>query len=179
MTPPQPSNPHAAERRRAAEASLRKRQKHQASRPAETKPSADTTRLLHELQVHQVELEMQNGELHEARDNMETLLEKYTDLYDFSPVGYFTLGSCGKIHLVNLTGASLVGITRAKLIGHSFSQLITPDLRPDFRSFLEQIFASDAKQERDFHLLHLDQTAKVVKIRAQRSPSGPTKPRIE
>lgn len=172
MTPQQPSNPHAAERRRAAEASLRKRQKHQASRPAETKPSADTTRLLHELQVHQVELEMQNGELHEARDSMETLLEKYTDLYDFSPVGYFTLGSCGKIHLVNLTGASLVGITRAKLIGHSFSQLITPDLRPDFRSFMEQIFASDAKQERDFHLLHLDQTAKVVKIRAQRSPSG-------
>jgi len=162
MTPEQPSNPSAAALRRQAEASLRKRQKHQASKPAETTPSADTQRLLHELQVHQVELEMQNAELHEARDSMETLLEKYTDLYDFSPVGYFTLGRDGKVQLVNLTAASITGIPRAKLIGQSFPLLITPDLRTAFRTFLEQVFASDAKQEGDFHLLLPDQTARVV-----------------
>ncbi len=172
MTPEPSSNPTAAALRRQAEASLRKRQKHQANKPAETKPTADSKRLLHELQVHQVELEMQNAELHEARDRMESLLEKYTDLYDFSPVGYFTLSREGKIHLVNLTGASLTGIPRAKLTDDSFSELITPDQRPAFRTFLGQAFAGETKQEGDFHLLRHDQTARVVKIRTQLSPSG-------
>ena len=54
-------------------------------------------RLLHELQVHQIELEMQNAELRQARDEVETALEKYTDLYDFAPVGYFTLDRKGTI----------------------------------------------------------------------------------
>ena len=172
MTPEPTSNPTAAALRRQAEASLRKRQKHQAGKPAETKPTADSQRLLHELQVHQVELEMQNAELHEARDRMETLLEKYTDLYDFSPVSYFTLGREGKVQLVNLTGASLVGLPRAKLIGHSFTMLIVADQRQAFRTFLDEIFASDTKQKGDYHLLLPDQTSRVVKIRAMRSPSG-------
>lgn len=172
MTPKQTSNPTAAQLRREAEASLRKRQKHQADKPTKTKPTEDAQRLLHELQVHQVELEMQNAELHTVRDGLETLLEKYTDLYDFSPVGYFTLGREGKVKLVNLTGATLTGTTRAKLIGHSFTQLITPDQRPAFRTFLEQIFTDDNKQIGDFPLLRPDQTTLIVKIRAQRSLSG-------
>ena len=172
MIPKQTSKSTAAQLRREAEASLRKRQKHQAAMPSETKTTADTQRLLHELQVHQIELEMQNAELHTARDSLETLLEKYTDLYDFSPVGYFTLGTEGEVQLVNLTGATLTGTNRAKLIGHSFTQLITPDQRPAFRNFLEQIFASDTKQKGDFHLLRPDRTAIIVKIRAQRSLSG-------
>ena len=63
--------------------------------PAET--GEDSLRLLHELQVHQIELEMQNAELRRARDEFETALEKYTDLYDFAPVGYFTLDRNGAI----------------------------------------------------------------------------------
>ena len=50
--------------------------------------AADSTRLLHELQVHQIELELQNDELHKARDELETLAARYTELYDFAPVGY-------------------------------------------------------------------------------------------
>lgn len=172
MIPQKTTKSEAAQRRRDAEASLRKRQKHQADMPSETKTTANTQRLLHELQVHQIELEMQNAELHTARDSLETLLEKYTDLYDFSPVGYFTFTSQGKVQLVNLAGARLTGTDRAKLIGHSFTQLITPDQRPAFRTFLEQIFACDTKQKADFHLLRPDQTAIIVTIRAQRSPSG-------
>src|ERR1035441_169825 len=75
----------AAELRRFAEARLRVRPVNQRSKTADPKSVAAPLRLLHELQVHQVELEMQNAELHEARDRMETLLEKYTDLYDFAP----------------------------------------------------------------------------------------------
>ena len=172
MTPEQTSNPNTAELRHQAEASLHQRLEHQTAKPAETLPSPDSQRLLHELQVHQVELEMQNAELSEARDRMEALLEKYTDLYDFSPAGYFTLGSDGKVQLVNLTGATLTGIPRAKLIGQSFPQLISPDLRQAFRAFLERVVVGETTQEGDFQLLRPDQTARVVKIRAQRSPSG-------
>jgi ribosomal protein L19E len=70
--------------RRRAEARLGGRQ----SGP---KSEAGTRRLLHELEVHQIELEMQNAELQKARDDLEVALEKYTDLYDFAPVGYFSL----------------------------------------------------------------------------------------
>src|SRR5512140_364147 len=63
----------------------------------------DTQRLLHELQVHHIELEMQNEELRQARDEVDTLLEEYADLYDFAPVGYFTLDRTGTISRVNLT----------------------------------------------------------------------------
>ena len=172
MTPKQTRNPTAAALRRQAEASLRKPQKHQTGKPAETKPSADTQRLLHELQVHQVELGMQNVELQEARDRMEALLEKYTTLYDFSPVSYFTLDAEGKILLVNLTGASLTGITRSLLVRQSFTRLLAPDVRTRFRDFLQQTFASAAKQEGPFTLLRGNQTARVIIIRARRSASG-------
>jgi PAS domain-containing protein len=82
---------------------------------------ADARRLLHELEVHQIELEMQNTELRIARDEAEVLLEKYTELYDFAPVGYFTLAPNGTIRLANLTGSVMVGIERSKLIGRSFA----------------------------------------------------------
>ncbi len=62
----------------------------------------DQLRLLHELQVHQIELEMQNAELRQAREEAETALEKYTDVYDFAPVGYFTLDRDGTIRTTNL-----------------------------------------------------------------------------
>ena len=65
---------------------------------------------MHELQVHQVELEMQNEELRRSRAEVEAGLERYTELYDFAPVGYLTLGLDGAIHQVNLTGASLLGV---------------------------------------------------------------------
>ena len=67
-------------------------------------------RLHHELLVHQVELEMQNAELREVRDVLETALEQHTELYEFAPVGYFTLDRIGTISSVNLFGTSLVGI---------------------------------------------------------------------
>ena len=84
------------------------------------------------MQVHQVELEMQNAELRETRDEVETALEKYTDLYDFSPVGYFTLDPTGIIRSANLTGAHLMGVERSRLIGRRFDQFISNQTRPAF-----------------------------------------------
>ena len=102
-------------------------------------------RLRHELQVHQVELEMQNAELRQARDDLETALEKYTDLYDLAPVGYFTLDRKETIRSVNLTGAGLVGIERSRLVGRRFGGFITDAARPAFTAFLEKVFTSPVK----------------------------------
>jgi len=63
--------------------------------------AAQTQRLVHELQVHQIELEMQNEELRQSRSQVEAALERSTKLYDFAPVGYFTLSADGTIREVN------------------------------------------------------------------------------
>jgi len=92
-----------AELRRQAEERLRE------NRGTANPPGTEDEplRLHHELQVHQVELEMQNAELRQTRDDLEKALEEYTDLYDFAPVGYFTLDRKGDTRNVNLTGARL------------------------------------------------------------------------
>ena len=85
---------------------------------------ADLRRLLHELQVHQVELEMQNEELRSGREELEVSLGKYAELYDFAPVGYFTFDAQGLIHEVNLAGAKLLGIERQVLTTTPFAGFI-------------------------------------------------------
>ncbi|HTI99578.1 MAG TPA: histidine kinase [Dongiaceae bacterium] len=114
-------------------------------KPVPTRASADT-RTVHELQVHQIELEMQNVELQEARERMELVLEKYTDLYDFAPVGYFSLDKAGGILEANLTGAALLGIERSRLIGRLLTDFVVPANRLIFLTFLQRIFARPGKQ---------------------------------
>src|SRR5450631_145892 len=82
-----------------------------------TRTDAEMQRIIHELEVHQIELEMQNAELKQAREEVETALEKYTDLYDFAPVGYMTLNRNETISDMNLRGAGLLGIERVNLRG--------------------------------------------------------------
>ena len=84
---------------------------------------------------------MQNAELQEARDRMEALLEKYTDLYDFAPVGYFSLDEQGLILEVNLTGAALLGVERSRLINRRLPRFVAPASQPVFLAFLERVFA--------------------------------------
>jgi len=137
-----------------AEAWLRKQKRNQKSNAAGiVKTEADSQRLLHELQVHQVELEMQNAELQEARDRMEILLEKYTDLYDFAPVGYLSLDEQGKILEVNLSGATLLGVERSPLINQRLPSFVTPASRPVFLAFLKRVFAGAGKQTCEATLL--------------------------
>jgi PAS domain S-box-containing protein len=89
---------------------------------------------------------MQNEELQQARDGMEALLEKYTDLYDFAPVGYFVLDQQGRILELNLTGAALLGAERSRLINRRLEQFVVPASQPGFLRFLEQVFAGTGKQ---------------------------------
>ena len=109
-------------------AQLRSRaeQQVQASESQETNAQwpAEARRVLHELRVHQVELEMQNEELRLTREELEASRARYFDLCDLARAGYFTLSEAGLILEVNLTGAALLGVDRSALPGQPFSRFI-------------------------------------------------------
>ena len=83
---------------------------------SETTPARPVADLLHELQVHQIELEMQNEALRQAQQALEEARDRYLDLYEFAPVGYLTLSAEGIIEAINLTGAKLLGRERRQLL---------------------------------------------------------------
>ena len=101
------------ELRKRAEAEYREANAHR----AQSQTRGDVQRLIYELEIHQLELEMQNDELRLARADVETGLDRYKDLYDFAPVGYFVLDKAGAVQQANLTGARMLGVERAKLAG--------------------------------------------------------------
>ncbi|MHB8139587.1 MAG: sigma 54-interacting transcriptional regulator [Smithellaceae bacterium] len=101
----------------------------------------DAKRLVHELEVHQIELEMQNAELRRAQEELELSRNKYVDLYDFAPVGYFTFDAQGLILEVNLTGAKLLGTERKLLLKKPFISFIAqPAEREIFSKHREEVF---------------------------------------
>lgn len=107
---------------------------------------ANVKKLLHELQVHQIELEMQNEELHEANETAEAALRKYTMLYDFAPLGYFTLEKDGSISELNFTGAEMLGDKRFSLVNSNFKLFISESSQSVFNKFFSKVFTSDSKE---------------------------------
>jgi PAS domain S-box-containing protein len=126
----------------------------------------ETARLVHELEVHQIELEMQNEELQEARDKADALLAQYTDLYDFSPAGYFTLAADGTVLAVNLTGARLLGIERAQLLNRRFGVLVSEGDRIEFNAFLAKTFAGKEREFCEVALLKAETAPLFVHVEA-------------
>jgi PAS domain-containing protein len=126
----------AAELRRRAEDRFQTRERNPQS----------AQRLVHELKVHQIELEMQNEELQRARAKADALLAQYTDLYDFAPAGYFNLARDGTILAVNLTGARLLGLERAQLLKRRFGSLVSEPDRPALNACLEKTFAGTDRE---------------------------------
>lgn len=165
-------------KRTALRGSVKPRMRAQATNPSSAdrggNSATDTLRLLHELQVHQAELEMQNEELRKVRDEVEAGQEEYRELYDFAPVGYFTLSVKGAIEHANLTGASQVGVVRSRLVGRQFDSLLPAGRRPLFGSFLKRVFASQSKQECDFDISRFGKEAQIVNLKAQCSADGRT-----
>jgi PAS domain S-box-containing protein len=158
----------AAELRRRAEERLRE----QHPETGQAQADADTQRLVHELQVHQIELEMQNEELQKARDGMQAGLEKFSDLYDFAPVGFLTLDREGTIREANLTSANLLGIERARLVNRRFGLCVSAADLPVFNTFLMRVFESKARQFCELTLLKEGKTPVAVRIEAAVAASG-------
>ena len=146
MTRGRPHTP--AELRRQAEARL------QAAGDRAGAPTdlAGTLRLVHELQVHQVELELQNEELLDTRQALEVALARYTDLYDLAPVGYLTLDPDGRVEELNLAAAAMLGEERAALVGRDLVGHLHEASREGFRTFLAAALASGATVRRDVTL---------------------------
>ncbi|HZK62149.1 MAG TPA: PAS domain S-box protein [Anaerovoracaceae bacterium] len=113
----------------------------------------DVQSLVHELQVHQIELEMQNEELRRAQSELEDALNRYSDLYDFAPLGYFTFDKNGSILDVNLTGAKKLGIERGNLVNKPFSLYIAPDFKDVFYLHLREVFNAQTQGACELRLM--------------------------
>jgi two-component system cell cycle sensor histidine kinase/response regulator CckA len=107
--------------------------------PPASASQAPSATLQHELQVHQIELEMQNEELLEAKQALEEARDRFLDLYDFAPVGYLTLGAGELIEEANLAVAALLGIDRSRLRGRRFAGLIAPQGAARWRRYLDEV----------------------------------------
>ena len=112
----------------------------------------DPQRLIHELHVHQVELEMQNEELRKSQTELEDSRARYSDLYDFAPIGYFSFDKNGLIIEVNLTGAGQLGIERNLLIKKPFSRFIRKDDQDVFFLHRGKVFDTKTLQTCELRL---------------------------
>jgi signal transduction histidine kinase len=106
----------------------------------------ETMKLMHELEVHQIELEMQNEELMLAKELVEVSARKYTELYDFAPTGYFTLSKEGTIIELNLSGANMLGKERQFIKNKMFDLFVSGYTKPIFNIFLSNVFNRQSKQ---------------------------------
>lgn len=104
----------------------------------------DAQKLLHELQVHQVELEMQNEELRHAYENAELTLKRYTLVFELSSVGYFMLDAEGAICDLNFSGAEMLGERRFSLIDSNFKLFVSEKSKPVFNNFFKRLYTSYA-----------------------------------
>ena len=141
---------------------------------AQTEPGArdEVRRLLHGLEVHQVELEAQNEELGRARAEVETVLEMYADFYDYAPVGYLALDREGTIHNINRTGSRLLGLERSHLNGRQLQLFISQECRPVLTAFLDTVFTSLSKETCEVVLLRDGVSQVSVQIEAVSAASG-------
>lgn len=136
------------------------------------RPAPGSVRQLHELQVHQIELELQNEELRGARAEVEEVLARFTDLYDFSPVGYFTLRRDGVIVQTNLAGAKLLGLERALLQGKRFASFVPASDRSGFDDFMRHIFSAVATPVCEVGLVGRNGGPRIVRIEGVLSTDG-------
>ena len=128
-------------------------------------PEADVLKLIHELEVHQIELELQNDELKLAkRRQAELASEKYVTLYDFAPNGYFTISREGKIVDLNHTGTKMIGKDRSRLKNISFGTFVSTDTQEIYNKFLADVFSRKFKQTCEITLKTLDEFPKYVHL---------------
>ncbi len=136
------TNPPLSDLRRKAELRLRERKKRASP---QTATELDTARLIHELEVHQIELEIQNEQLLQTQAELESTLSLYSELYAFAPVGYFTLTRDGTIRRANLTGAKLLNMDISELIRRRFEVFVEAGSQRTFREFLTRVFRNGTK----------------------------------
>ena len=114
--------------------------------------------IVHELGVHQIELEMQNEELRRTQNELETSQARYFDFYDMAPVGYCTVSGSGQIEQANLTAAALFGMGRALLVRQKITQFILPDDQAIFYLMRQRIIETHGPQSCELRFVKRDGT---------------------
>jgi PAS domain S-box-containing protein len=123
--------------------------------------------LVHELRVHQVELEMQNESLRQAQVDLEQSRTKYAELFDFAPVGYLVFDHNAVVIEANLTAVGMLQVERGQLIGTSFSSLFQPSSRDQWLLHYKTVFKSGQPQECELELKRKDKAQVVVRLRSE------------
>jgi len=156
-------------------ASLRQRAEARWLQAPPPKPQTlwDNTQLVHELQVHQIELEMHNEELRLAYDEVDHLRERYADIYDFAPVAYFTLDPLGAILDMNLAGSILLGLKGSQKGRYRFAAFLSPESLPTFNRFVDEILHSRKKLKCETVLAaNVHRTETTIQIEAVPDENG-------
>ena len=152
----QDDKPHGTSSDLRKQAELRIREKFPNSEAVSNLTREDVEKLVHELQVHQIELEVQAEELRRAQTEVESLKDKYLDLYDFAPTGYVTVGANGLLIEANLTACRLLGRDRRSLINQPLSRFICRDDQDIYYLFREKSSQTQERQTCDVRLLNSD-----------------------
>ncbi len=145
------------ELRRQAEI-IAQRKKIQSSKDLETFSSEEIRQIFHELQVHQIELEMQNEELRRTQDELSIVKERFFDLYDLAPVGYVTVSENGLILEANLTAATLLGVARGALIKNPISLFILKEDQDIFYLHKTKLIQTGNPQSYQLRMMKKDGT---------------------
>jgi PAS domain S-box-containing protein len=142
---------------------------------AEATGETELKRLIHELQVHQVELEMQNEELMHSRLEAEQSRNEYAGLYDFAPVHYFTLNQYGVIQKLNLLAASLLGADRQLLLHKHWINFVDPGFTEIFTEFFRQVIQTGIRQVVELDIVTTRNEKRTVQLQAVASGAHPKK----
>ncbi len=138
----------------------------------------EVTSLVHELQVHQIELEVQNLELREAQHSLEEARDRYADLYDFAPVAYVTLDRNGIIQELNLTAVGLLGRERARVLGIPFAIWLTPQDKAGFYAHVKRVFQSATKAVSELRIKNATGDPIWVRLASAFAPSAHGEPGV-
>ncbi len=124
----------------------------------------DSKRIIHELRVHQIELELQNEELRATQIELETAHHKYSDLYEFSPVGLLTLDTHERIQDANLTFVTLLGVDREKLINRHLSDFIDSSTQDAYHFFYQALLSTQQPQQCEIILISPSRSLLVTRL---------------
>ncbi|AII53482.1 PAS domain S-box protein [Hymenobacter sp. APR13] len=130
----------------------------------------EVQRLVHELQTHQIELEMQYEELLLAQAEAESARAEFVNLYDFAPVGYLTLDAHGTIRQLNLRAAQQLGSIRQRLVGRRLALFVAEADRVACADFLQQLQASDLRHTCELEMRRQDNTAWYALLEGSQGP---------
>lgn len=134
--------------------------------------AADALALLHELQVHQVELALQAEELLASRAELEAALRRQIELYDAAPVGQFTLDPGGALRELNLTGAALLGVDRDALLGQPMASFLDPRSAREFGALLARAGGGQRSKAHVLKLNGLEGGSRTVYATVEADPAG-------